>query len=142
MTGMENIELEIHLSSTYWKNPPVVKVWLDDNVLRQSSPLTDPEIIKWTGNITEGEHTIKVALSGKDGKIETIIEDGKMVKDQLLNIDGMIIDGIDLGILLYTHGTMFPTGREPITGVVNIGWNGTYELKFSVPAYVWLLENL
>lgn len=139
----EIVELEVRLSSTWWNSPPLCKVYLDDQVIMQSGSIDKLHTIIFKGPLSEGEHSIKIVRYNKNPLIETQIEDGKIIKDQLLNIDGISIDGIDLGFVTYTHGEFTnSTTEERSKEVLNLGFNGTWELKFSVPTYMWLLEKL
>ena len=83
-------------------------------------------------------------------------EDGKIIKDQLLNIKSIEIDEIDIGALVY-EGVYRPEYPEPcasqqrkagkelpetLKNVTQMGHNGTWTFTFTSPFYMWLLENL
>ncbi len=139
----EEVELEINLSSTWWNNPPRCKVWIDNNVLFQTSEIREPIKIAWKGNLSEGEHEIRIALVDKNGITDTILgDDGKIAKDQLLNIDSILVDDIDLGQLVYKSGIFIANNGVSYPEMINLGINGTWSIKFQVPVYIWLLENL
>lgn len=143
MQSSELIDVAINLSSDFWKDPPKAKVYIDDTLIFEGS-ITSPEEIKWNGELVEGNHKLIVELFDKD-KYQTILENGKIVKDQLLNIDTISFDEIDIGHLKHTKSKYY-TGQkentEIITHCVNLGWNGKWELEFTTPIYMWLLENI
>jgi hypothetical protein len=68
----------------------------------------------------------------------------------LLNIHSIQVNRVDLGLLLWSHSRYWLDTPRMHNGqitayldhCVNLGWNGTYELKFSTPFYHWLLDNL
>jgi len=67
----------------------------------------------------------------------------------LLNIDDITIDDISLGNLLWSAEYVLDHPQEyrgqtvaKLDNCVNLGWNGTYILKFTSPFYIWLLEQL
>jgi len=98
--------------------------------------------------VDEGPHTLKIRLENKTIS-DTVIENGEVVKDMLLNIDDITIDEISLGNLLWSAEYILDEkqtykGQEidHLDGCVNLGWNGTYTLKFTSPFYIWLLEKL
>ena len=75
------------------------------------------------------------------------------MKDQLLHIKQLEIDEIELDYLYYQLGEFHKqTGvvdGSPVFSetsetekYITMGWNGEYRLKFSVPTYMWFLENL
>jgi hypothetical protein len=98
--------------------------------------------------LNEGDHTLKIRLENKTAS-DTLVENGEIVKDMLLNIDDIEIDDISLGNLLWSAEYLLDKPQEykgnsinHLDGCVNLGWNGTYVLKFTTPFYVWLLEKL
>lgn len=138
---VDTLDLEINLSSTQWDLAPRAKVWLDTSVIFQG--VVDNAVkIKTKVNMREGEHCLKISFFGKDGRTQTIIEDGKIVKDQLLNIDSIIMDDIDLGHLVYSNSKFVDETGTEHRNMINLGLNGDWTLKFQTPVYVWLLENL
>jgi len=145
----ENLEFKISLTGTFWDRRPQFSVWLDDHVVIQSEIASAAEqIISFERKISEGEHELKIRLENKTNG-DTVIENGQAVKDMLLNIDDITIDDISLGNLLWSAEYKLDKkhmykGQEidHLDGCVNLGWNGTYVLKFTSPFYIWLLEKL
>ena len=146
----ESLEVAVIVSGTYWDKKPQFSIWLDDKVIIQTEISSDlPQTHKFTREIDTGEHTLRVKLENKT-ETDTLIINGEVSKDMLLNIDDIIIDDIPLGHLLWSESTFIPDkshqyqGKEitQLNNCVNLGWNGTYILKFTSPFYVWLLEKL
>jgi hypothetical protein len=142
MTNFEPVDIVIGLSSTFWKDPPKSKVYIDDNLIFDGH-VDEPKEIKWVGNLTEDKHKIIVELYDKD-KYQTVLEDGKIVKDQILNIDLIMFDEIDIGYLRHTLSVYYADRKDNIIAkdCVNLGLNGRWELEFTTPVYIWLLENI
>jgi hypothetical protein len=144
MENSEPIDISVTLSSTFWKDPPKAKVHIDDLLLFDSAVL-DKEVIDWTGSLKQGEHVLSIELYGKD-KYQTIVENNEIIKDQLLNIDLIKFDEIDIGHLRHSRSSYYPDKNENaahlLNECVNLGWNGRWEIIFTVPVYVWLLENI
>ena len=145
----EKLSFVVSLSGTYWDHRPQFSVWLDDHVVVQSE-ISDSAShpISFERTVDEGLHTLKIRLENKT-TADTIIENNDIVKDMILNIDDVIIDDISLGNLLWSAEYILDEkqiyqGQEidRLDGCVNLGWNGTYVLKFSSPFYIWLLEKL
>lgn len=145
----ENLCFQISLSGTYWNKRPQFSVWLDDHVVTQSEIASAAEqMVNFERRVSEGSHTLKIRLENKTID-DTVIENGKVTKDMLLNIDDITIDDISLGNLLWSAEYILDKkqmykGQEidHLDGCVNLGWNGTYILKFTSPFYIWLLEKL
>ena len=145
----EKLSFVVTLSSTYWDRRPQFSIWLDDHVVVQSEIAGSAEqIVSFERRTDEGPHELKIRLENKTVN-DTVIENGEVVKDMLLNIDDITIDDISLGNLLWSAEYILDKKRiykgqeiDHLDGCVNLGWNGTYVLKFTSPFYIWLLEKL
>ena len=145
----ENLNFKISLTGTFWDRHPQFSVWLDNHVVIQSEIASEAEqIVNFERRVDEGQHELKIRLENKTVN-DTVIENGEVVKDMLLNIDDITIDDISLGNLLWSAEYILDEkqmyqGQEidHLDGCINLGWNGTYVLKFSCPFYIWLLEKL
>ena len=145
----EKLSFVISLSGTYWDHRPQFSIWLDDHVVIQSEIASESEqIVDFERRISEGPHSLKIRLENKTNS-DTVIENDKVIKDMLLNIDDIGIDDISLGHLLWSAEYLLDSPHEykgqtidHLDGCVNLGWNGTYVLKFTSPFYIWLLEKL
>jgi hypothetical protein len=146
----ENLNFEVILSGTYWDKKPQFSVWLDDHVVVQSEIVESNvrQSIKFEREVDEGPHQLKIRLENKTSQ-DTVLDNGEMIKDMLLNIDDIVIDDISLGNLRWDAEYHLDSPQEyngnnitRLDRCVNLGWNGTYVLNFSTPFYVWLLEKL
>ena len=145
----EKLTFAVTLSGTYWDRKPQFSIWLDDHVVTQSE-VAGPaqQIINFERTVDEGDHTLKIRLENKT-TADTNIRNGEIIDDMLLNIDDITIDDISIGNLLWSAEYILDKkqmykGQEidHLDGCVNLGWNGTYVLKFTSPFYIWLLEKL
>ena len=100
-------------------------------------------------------YALKIQRSGKKVS-QTIVEDGKIVKDQILHISNIEIDDISIGNLIF-EGVYTPEYSRKwyeenlIKGITlpktykntkELGYNGLWNFEFSSPFYMWLLDNL
>jgi hypothetical protein len=145
----EKLKFAVTLSGTYWDRKPQFSIWLDDHVVTQSE-IASPaqQTVNFEHTVDEGDHTLKIRLENKTNS-DTITENGAVIKDILLNIDDIMIDDISLGNLLWSAEYILDHPQEyqgktidHLDSCVNLGWNGTYVLKFTSPFYIWLLEKL
>lgn len=145
----EKLSFVVTLSGSFWDRRPQFSIWLDDHLVVSSEISgSTPQEIKFLRTVDSGEHTLKIRLENKTNR-DTILENGEMVRDMLLNINDISIDGISLGNLLWSGEYILDIpqqyqGRtiDKLENCVNLGWNGTYILKFTSPFYIWLLEQL
>ena len=145
----EKLSFVVTLSGTFWDRRPQFSIWLDDHAVIQSEiASTAQQPVAFERTIDEGPHTLKIRLENKTNA-DTNIRNGEVVDDMLLNIDEITIDDISLGNLLWSAEYILDHPQDykgktitKLDNCVNLGWNGTYTLKFASPFYIWLLEKL
>jgi len=155
----ESLKFKIQLYAQYWDKPPIAEILIgDQSKFKQEITGTEqnPNLVEFLHDLNEGqEYKFIIHRSNKDNS-QTMVENDKIVKDQLLFIKSIEIDEIDLGGLIY-EGLYYPEYPEPwaaqqkelgntlpvyIKNVTSMGHNGRWELTFTSPFYMWLLENL
>lgn len=147
--NVESLKFKIGLSGTYWDKKPAYSILI--NGIEQVSSFIDCEsdIVKYeelTVKLAEDQHhTLSIRLENKTND-DTVQNEDKteIVKDMMLNIHSIEIDDIDLGHLIWQRSKFVgdDLARPTIEECVNLGWNGAYNLTFSSPIYLWLLENM
>jgi hypothetical protein len=155
----EKLKFKLELWAEYWDKKPTANILINDHI-HHTQEITgtekEPTIIEFEHKLTEGEkYRLVIERSGKDKK-QTVVENGQIIKDQLLHIKSIEIDEIDIGALVY-EGVYTPEYPEPwatqqkqagkdlpesFKNVTTIGHNGRWVLSFESPFYMWLLENL
>ena len=149
----EEVEIEVRLSAKFHVNSPSFQLLINDEIV-ETGKVTEKQIdkesrlIKWKGNLDEGDHTIRIKYFDKKNA-DTIIDNvtKEILFDQLLHIDSVSIDSIELGFLSYKLSKFYPdrTIRPDLDQVIpqktTMGFNGEWQLKFQVPTYLWFLEN-
>ncbi|MBC8435602.1 MAG: hypothetical protein H8D84_01315 [Proteobacteria bacterium] len=155
----EKLKFKLELYATMWDKPPIADIKINEKSYFKeeiASTKDKPTIIEFEQELEEGKsYNLIIDRLGK-GKRQTIVENEKIIKDQLLNIKSIEIDEIDLGSLIY-DGVYKPNYPEPwatqqaeagnklpetLKNVTQMGHNGTWTLTFTSPFYMWLLENL
>ena len=159
MATTEKLKFKLELYATMWNKPPIADITIDGkSYFKEEITNTNdkPAIIEFEQELEEGKsYNLIIDRLGKD-KTQTIIEDEKIVKDQLLHIKSIEIDEIDVASLVY-DGVYKPDYPEPwasqqaeagnkppeiIKNSIDLGHNGTWTFSFGTPFYMWLLENL
>lgn len=146
---MESLNFDIALSGTYWSRKPEYSVSIN-NTEYASGTVAEHTNIEFTADLAkDSSHVLQIRLLNKTPH-DTVTDNGVIVQDMLLNIHSIQINRVDLGLLLWSHSRYWLDTPRMYNGqitayldrCVNLGWNGTYELKFSTPFYHWLLDNL
>jgi hypothetical protein len=151
----ETLVFKIGLSGTFHDRRPAYSVSVDGRAYADSevSVATDEVFyVEFGVDVAEdADHLLSIRLNNKQDTDVIENEDKTaIVKDMLLNIKSIEVDDIDLGGLLWTHSRYqldqpHRFNEEIVTELkncVNLGFNGAWELRFTAPFYVWLLENL
>jgi|TARA_R110001592_G_scaffold5961_2_gene32394 hypothetical protein len=158
--GTEKLKFKLELYATMWDKSPHAEIMIDDHSHFKgdiTGTEEKPDVVEFEQNFDEGkQYKLIIHRSGK-GKNQTVVnEKGDLLKDQLLNIKSIEIDGIDIGALVY-EGIYEPQYAEPwatqqkqagidlpktFKNVTQMGHNGTWTFSFESPFYMWLLENL
>ena len=155
----EKLKFKLELYATMWDKPPIADIKINEkSYFKEEITGTNdkPTIIEFEHELEEGKsYNLIINRSGKN-KRQTIVENEKIIKDQLLHIKSIEIDEIDLGGLVY-EGVYKPEYPEPwatqqteagnkppetLKNVTQMGHNGTWTFTFESPFYMWLLENL
>ena len=155
----ETLKFKLELYATMWNKPPIADISIDSKSYFKeeiTGTKDKPTIIEFEHELEENKsYNLTINRSGKD-KRQTIVENEKIIKDQLLHIKYIEIDDIDIGSLVYEGvykpeypeqwatqqakaGNKLP---ETFKNVTKMGHNGTWTFTFSSPFYMWLLENL
>jgi len=148
------MKFKIKLYGEYWYKAPRVKVNIDDNtmwegkvhrhlmwsgIVNQNSP-NNTRVIEFEKEISDGEEIkLNIILEDKTDD-QTVVEDGKTIKDQLLHIKSIEIDDIDIENLIW-EAIYTPKNKPPQKKTTCLGINGTWCLTFKAPFYLWLLEK-
>ena len=156
---MNTVKLEFDIGTTDAECKLGVKVMLDNNVIYNTSHVSDRYHVSHNISDQDGEHELTIELYGKLPEHTEIDSAGNIVKDALINLENFKIDNIDISSMLTTYPTQlysdvpthiiqychdFNGTQSPLVDEFygSLGCNGTVTLKFTTPIYLWLLENM
>ena len=142
---MEKIKLRAVIDSEYFNNPPYLRISIGEDVLTDL-PVTE-EIVIEKELLVEDEKQYKLNFTLHDkSKYDTVVEDGKIIKDTVVKIKQIELDDVDITSMLSINQDSFyyvyNDLPEKHTFYDTMGVNGTSTIEFTTPFYVWLLENL
>lgn len=141
----ETLKFKIVLSGTFWDKVPAYSVLINSHEYASGTTNTE-QLVEFSCDLDEDtEHTLEIRLTNKSDN-DTVENENKtaILKDMLLNIDSIEIDEIDISELKWSASEFVADdpNRPTLRECVNLGWNGSYLLKFTCPFYLWLLEKL
>ena len=123
------------------------EIWIDDTCVFDQDRVTDPAVVDYEFSDDDGEHSLRITLKNKLPEHTKIDDQDNIVSDALVSVTEILFDEIDCtqivqDLAVYRHnlnGTA-PEIQDQFFG--DMGCNGTVELKFTTPVYLWLLENM
>ena len=143
--NFETLSFKIGLNATYWGKKPQYSVLLNGTKYGEGKCDESLSYVEFSVDLPEDQdHCLEIRLENKTN-LDTVVENNnEIVKDMLLNIDSIEIDEIELGTIKWDLSEFVADDpkRGNMKACVNLGWNGSYQLKFTTPFYLWLLENM
>jgi hypothetical protein len=140
------VKFSCTIDSTDYACPLGFEIWIDQNQIFNTEHVTSPVPFVYEMNDDEGEHALKFVLKNKSSDHTKINESGEIVSDARLTISGIEFDEIslaqmftDLAVYIHDFNGSGTQTQDKFYG--EMGCNGTVELQFATPIYVWLLEN-
>ena len=128
--------------------PLQLSVWLNDRCCLPTTTITEP--LDFSTDIVDDndqQYTLKIVMTGKTDAFTKIDDQGNIVTVSLLKFEnfeimGIAIDQVVRENAIYQHNHNGHSDNIEDKFFLSMGCNGTVELAFSTPVYVWLLENL
>ncbi len=143
---METITVNFELDSSNYAAKLGFLVMYNNNVIVDIDHVDNKRTIGFDLELEDGDHELQFILKNKIIDDTTIDEVGNIITDACLTIDSFEIDKVALGYnfikhCVYHHNFNGNQDKieEPFYGTM--GCNGTVIFKFSLPFYIWLLEN-
>jgi len=128
-------KVKIDYDHVWHHHPLTVKFFINDLEIQQETEL----------DLSEGEHEYKIVVSDKT--FENVLqEDGDTIEDTYIKLKSVLIDDNEVLGLLNQEAKFYPDHPNPkapiLEKITELGYNGEYKFKFSVPTWEWLIEKL
>jgi hypothetical protein len=124
-----------------------IEIWLDDIQIFNDTHVRETIFFQHEFSDVDGDHRLRFVMKNKTPD-DTVVDDaGNILKDARLVVSNLSFEEIELNQLVfqrtvYTHnfnGTQ-DTIKDEFYG--EMGCNGTVDLEFTTPIYLWLLEHM
>ena len=135
------------ITSTDFSAVVGAEIWIDQTCVLDVEHVD--QVYTWQYQMpasVEGQHRVRYVMKGKNNSHVEMDSSGQIVKEVSLQFTELKFDDLDiqqmsLGSSVYTHdfnGNGLTT-TENYGGYA--GCNGTIDIYFSLPYYIWYLEN-
>ena len=145
---MNNSFLAFDIIPSNIEKPIGVEVWFNDHMVVDYTQVVETKHVSCNfDDDAEQLHCVKIIVKNKTAEHTVIDTAGKILQDSLLEIKNFNLEEIDIDKIVrekavYTHD-FNSSGNQVSESFYGIaGCNGSIELKFTTPAYLWLLENM
>ena len=149
LPSLETLIFRIGVSGSYWNKKPAYSVSVDGVEQACAVIAADTGVVEYAeftlAVAEDSPHLLEIKLLNKtDDDVVESQDKTEIVKDMLLNIESISIDDIELGQIKWDQSEFVAEDpvRPTLKNCVNLGWNGSYQLKFDSPFYLWLLEKM
>jgi hypothetical protein len=144
---LETVQISFDVETSDSECPLGIQIWLNDSLLLDNAHVKEKIAFAHDMSDDDGEHRLRIVISGKTADHTQIDDQGNIIKDATLQISAVTIDGIDVNQLfsekcVYTHDFNGTQSETKNTFYGTAGCNGTIAFEFSTPIYLWLLENI
>jgi len=144
---MSTVKFSCVVAPSDTDTPLGCEIWIDNACVFAQDHVNDPTVVAHEVSDDDGEHVLRIVLKNKLPEHTKIDDQDNIVSDALLSVTEISFDEIDCteivqGLAVYRHnlnGTA-PEIEDRFFG--DMGCNGTVELKFTTPVYLWLLESM
>lgn len=89
--------------------------------------------------VVHGEYALAIKFTNKNPQ-DTLVEDGKIVKDKSFELDKIIIDDYSLDSLIW-NSTYTANDGNCYPGCLFFGPAGQFEIKLASPILFWILQQ-
>jgi hypothetical protein len=142
-----SITITCKIDTTDATVPLGFEAWIDDELAFATDHVTGAQTLSMDVADDEALHQLRFVLKNKDSAHTTLDAAGNIVTDACVTVQDVCFDSIPLRQVFfdkatYSHdfnGTADPV-QDRFYGIM--GCNGTVELKFTTPIYLWLLEHM
>ena len=131
-------------------NPEIplgLEIWIDNTCVFDQNHVSNHCEVVHELDDADGEHVLRITLKNKLPAHTQVDELGQIVSDAMITVDAVSFDEIDCTQIVQTHAVyrhnLNSTGPDIEDKFFSdMGCNGTVEMKFTTPVYLWLLENM
>ena len=144
---MNSVKFSCAISPSNIAVPLGCEIWIDDTCVFDQNHVTEPVAVAHEFSDEDGEHVLRITLKNKLSEHTVIDDSGEIVSDAMLTVSNISFDEIDCtqivqDLAVYRHNFNDTGADIPDQFFGDMGCNGTIELKFATPVYLWLLENM
>lgn len=131
--------LTLHFKCTDCNGFPSAKILVDDQLVHDHKFSELQESLLVSLSVKPGDHVLTVERYNKQQQ-NFVFEDGKILKDQILEIVKLSVDGVDIPAYVVDSNCEFAYHDRVDAGSRYFGPNGVWTFKFQTPLIQYILD--
>lgn len=132
--------LRLHFKATEHNGWPEIRIMFNGDIYEEVTLNQPEQVVEIPLNLPSGNHVLEIERYGKTDN-NVLFVDGKILKDQLVELVDIYIDNIKLGPLFkYNTNAVFKHKDGEIPNSYHWGFNGTFSWPFTMPIVPWLIK--
>lgn len=132
--------LKLHLKAVDHNGWPSIRIMFDGDIYEEVTLNQPEQFIELPLNLPDGNHLLEIERYGKTDD-NVLFVDGKVLKDQIVELVDIYVDNIKLGPLFkYNTNAVFKHKDGEIPNSYFWGFNGTFTWEFTMPIVDWLIK--
>jgi hypothetical protein len=144
---MSTVKFSCVVAPSDTATPLGCEIWIDDACVFDQDHVNEPTVVDHKFSDDDGEHLLRITLKNKLPEHTRIDDQDNIVSDALLSVTEISFDEIDCtqivqDLAVYRHNLNGTAPEIEDRFFSDMGCNGTVELKFTTPVYLWLLESM
>jgi hypothetical protein len=141
------VSISFTLNTTNTEATLGFEAWVDNQKFFDTDHVENKQQVLVEISDDDGEHELRFVLKNKTSDHTQVDEAGNIVSDARLIVTDLTFDEIQLGYMVteqatYTHDVNGTQQEIQDKFYGEMGCNGTVNLKFTTPIYLWLLEHM
>jgi hypothetical protein len=144
---MNTVKFSCAVATSNADVPLGYEIWIDDACVINQDHVAGPTDVAHEFSDDDGEHTLRIVLKNKLPEHTQVDESGAIVSDAVLTVSNISFDEIDCTPIVQQHAVYRHNFNGTSADIQDqffdiMGCNGTVEMRFTTPVYLWLLENM
>lgn len=137
---MPQHSLRLHFKASECNGWPNVRIMFNGDVYEEVTLDQPEQFVELPLNLPDGKHLLEIERYGKTDE-NVLFVDGKILKDQLVELVDIYVDNIKLGSFFkYNTTAVFKHSNGEIPNSYIWGFNGTFSWQFEMPIVLWLVQ--
>jgi len=138
---MSHYDLTFDFSCQFYRSWPKISIIVDDQNIRNHQFSKENEKLSLKFPEGSGNRKLSIHRYGKTDLDMLVDRNGTIIKDQILEIKSIKINGTGIPDYIFQHHSRFEFEDQKHSGSMYFGPNGVWTFEFCEPLITWILDE-